>query len=404
MAFDITKLNQSSFRGIPFYTREEDFSSGQRLTDHKFINGGTLTESNGIESGVIKVIGYIGGDDYLTQKDALIEAFKNIESGILVDKFYGTLDVYVQKYSIKESIKKFGQADIEITFKLAVNEVIEESTIVYTADVRAEAIANFTNEFDNKIGAELVDEVSNDIIDFWKSTEDTVKFVSDANEEIKDIKTEVARTISRVKTNILDVESLAQDIERTWTSFDGITNTDLFGVEEQKSFTNNLRETIEQSTATAGTTNEAEKIANRQTQTYINTVIAGLTQTSINNLENVDFKTGDDFGSVKDDVLTIFIYLEEDIEFTIDSEIDEIVYKQNLLDKYHLSRREFIQFYTQKYSGLQSLKDNDIIATTDALNLTMIKYNDISRVEQVLVNNDIVDPIFISGNILLLDR
>jgi len=96
--------------------------------------------------------------------------------------------------------------------------------------------------------------------------------------------------------------------------------------------------------------------------------------------------------------------LEADIDFRIDSPIDEIVYKQNLLDKYHLSRVEFIQFYTQKYSGLQDLIDNNIVATTDALNLTMIKYLDISRVEQVLINNDIVDPIFISGNILLLER
>jgi len=404
MAFDITQLNQSSFRGIPFYTREEDFSSGQRLTDHKFINGGTLTESNGIESGVFKITGYIGGDNYLTQKNALIEAFKNIESGTLIDKFYGTLDVYVDKYSIKESIRRFGQADIEVTFKLATNEVIEEFEIVYTADVRAESIANFTNEFDNKIGLDLLDKVSNNIIDFWKEIEEIIKFVSDTNEAIKDIKTEIGRTISRVKTNILNVTSLAEDIERTWTSFDGITNTDLFGVEEQKSFTNNLRSTIEQSTTEAETTNFAEAIANRQTQTYIYAVIAGLTQTSIVNLENVDFDTGDDFGSVKDDVLTIFTYLEADIDFSIDSPITEIVYKQNLLDKYHLSRVEFIQFYTQKYSGLQSLIDNDIVATTDALNLTMIKYLDISRVEQVLINNDIVDPIFISGNILLLER
>jgi len=224
MAFDIKQLKQSSFRGIPFYTREEDFSSGQRLTDHKFINSGTLTESNGIESGVIKITGYIGGDNYLIQKELLIEAFKNIESGTLIDKFYGTLDVYVDKYSIKESIRRLGQADIEVTFKLATNEVIEEFEIVYTADVRAEAIANFINEFDNEIGSDLLDEVSNNIIDFWKETEEIIKFVSDTNEAIKDIKTEIGRTISRVKTNILNVTSLAEDIERTWTSFDGITN------------------------------------------------------------------------------------------------------------------------------------------------------------------------------------
>ena len=49
--FDIAKLNKSSFRGVPFYTDDVDLSGGQRLTDHSFINGGTKTESNGVNNG-----------------------------------------------------------------------------------------------------------------------------------------------------------------------------------------------------------------------------------------------------------------------------------------------------------------------------------------------------------------
>lgn len=403
MAFDITKLNQSSFRGIPFYTREEDLSGAQRLTDHKFINGGTKTESNGIENDIFKITGYIGGDDYLTQKAALREAFKDITSGELIDKFYGVQQVYVEKWSIKESITKFGLATIDITFKLAENEVIEDTDIVYTADVRTEAIDNFKEDFDNEIGDDLLDFVIEDITNFWNGVGDSIKFVEDETGAVDNIKTAIGRAISNVRSNIISVDSLSGDIENVWTNFDGINGAGIFTPEDQKSFTNTIRQTIEESSSRepASTT---EAITIRQSQIYINASVAGLTQTAIVNLEDIDFNTGDDFGSIKDDVLTIMALLERDIVFSIENIVQKIVIKQNLLDKYHLSRREFVQFYTQKYSGLQNLKEVEIVATIDILNLTMDKYNDINRSMEVLINNDIVDPIFISGKIKLLDR
>jgi len=403
LSFDITQLNQSSFRGIPFYTRDDELSGGQRLTDHKFINGGTKTESNGIENGVFKISAYIGGNDYLTQKQALREAFEDITSGTLIDKFYGIQQVYVDKWSIKESIARFGRADIEVTFKLAENQVVEDFDIVYSVNVREEAIFNFINDFDNKIGDELRNTIIGDIIDFWNDILDIIKFIEDVGDTLQDIKTAIGRIIAKIKTAILSIESLSEDIVNIWTSFDEVLDTDLFGADEQKSFTNTLREIIEQSIDEAFI-NTAETTANIQSQTYINTVVAGLTQTSIKNLENIDFNTGDDLGSVKDDVLSIMEILEKSVIVDSDNPIDEIVIKQNLLDKYHLAKREFIQFYTQKYSGLQNLKDNTIVATIDILNLTMEKYINIERVDEVLINNDIVDPFFINGDLKLLDR
>lgn len=403
MAFDITQLNQSSFRGIPFFTRDEELSSSQRLTDHTFINGGTETESNGLTNETFKISGYIGGDDYLTQKEVLREAFKDISSGTLIDKFYGSQEVFVEKYSIKESKTKFGQATIDVSFKLAKNEVVEDFDIVYTADVRTESIGNFKNEFNNEIGDELRSSIIEDIVEFWNDTLDMIKFVEDEAGTLQAIKSQIGGVISNIKVAILSIDNLSTDIESTWSSFDEVLDTTLFGSTEQKSSTNILREIIENS-ATGTFTNTAKATADRQSKTYINTVVAGLTQTAIKNLENVDFSTGDDLGSVKDDILTIFELLEKDIEIDPLSPIEEIVFKQELLNKYQLARREFIQFYTQKYSGLQELKNNEIIATTDIFNMTMEKYNDIGRSLEVLVNNDIVDPLFINGNLKLLDR
>lgn len=403
MAFDITKLNKSSFRGIPFYTDDEDFSGGQRLTDHKFINGGTETESNGVNNNIFKIKAYIGGDNYLDQKEALRLAFEDITSGTLIDKFNGTHEVYVDTWSFKESRKRFGKVDIDVTFKKAKNQVIEDIEIVFSADAREQILSNFAEDFDNELGDEIRDSIVKDIIDFWNGIQDAIKFIEDVKGELEDIKASIGGIISSIKTTILSIETLTEDIFNIFITFDEVLNTDLFGVDEQKSLTNTLRAIIEESSSKLSQ-NEAEAIAIRQSQTYTNTVIAGLTQTAISNLENVNFNVGDDFGSIKDDILTIYEILEKDIIIDADSPIDDIINKQNLLDKYHEIVKEFIQFYTQKYSGLQELKDNSIVATTDILNLTMEKYNDISRVSEVLINNDIVDPLFISGDLKLLDR
>ena len=75
-----------------------------------------------------------------------------------------------------------------------------------------------------------------------------------------------------------------------------------------------------------------------------------------------------------------------------------------MIDKYQISRREFIQFYTERFSSLQTLNDNEIVSTTDAITLTIDRYNDITRIDEVLTNNGLVDPIFINGTIKLLDR
>jgi len=401
--FNIEELNQSSFRGIPFYTESTNLSSGHRLTDHNFINSGNLSEDNGLKNKSFTIKAYIGGDNYISQKNAIIKALDIIGSGILVDRFYGTLEVEVDTYSIDESTKDFGKAVLLITFKKVENELVEDKIIKYNVDVRKQAIANFENNFNNEIGEDLLNNVVKGITKFWNNIDDTIKFLEDEKSSIQNIKDEIGKTISKVKTSILSIDSLSNDIVNIWSSFDTVLDLGEFGADPQKSVTNGVRETL-QNSADKVYINEAERLSDRQVRTYINTVIAGITQTTINNLENVSFNTGNDFGSVEDDILSIMELLEQDIIIDVNSPIDDIIIQQNLLDAYHISKREFILFYTQKYSGLQNLKDREIVSTIDILNLTMDKYNDINRVDEVLINNNLVDPLFISGNLKLLDR
>lgn len=403
MAFDIEELNKSSFRGLPFFTEETNHSGGKRITEHNFINGGNETEDNGLKNKTFKIKAYLVGNDYLSQKEELIKALDVLGSGTLIDKFYGTVEVEVDVWTMKESTKRLGAVDFEITFKKAVNEIEIEDLITYSIDYTDEIISNFKRDFDNELGEDIVLGITNPIVALWNGVLDTIKFLEDAKGELNNIKSQIGRVISKIKTAILSIETLADDILNIFDSFDEVLDFELFTAEDKKSFTNGLREMLNDSIST-DPTNEALIAADRQVKTYTNVVIAGLAQVAIQNLATVEFDTGDDFGSVKDDLLFIFDTLSNDVEINGLSTIEEVIAKQDLINKYQEAKTNFIIFYTQKYSGLQALKDVNIVATTDVLSLTLDRYDDIKRTNEVMINNDLIDPFFINGDLKLLDR
>jgi len=401
--FDTSKLNQSSFRGVSFYTASTDLSGGQRLTDHTFINSGAKTETNGLKNNTFKIKAYLGGENYLEEKENLKNAFEMATVGILIDKFWGKKNVYVDSFVFKEETTKFGQVTIDITFKKAENKLQKQTLLIYTQDITPEAIENFEISYLATLGLDVMNEVALQITQVLEQVENIVKFLEGARDFVNNVKSTIGKAISRIKSTVLQVKNLSAEILEIATSFDDVLDLDSFGAKDQKAFTNQLRTTLENATRSTFE-NEIQKTAAKQTKEYTLTLNSILMQTAIKKLETIDFSTGDELGGVKDDFLTMFDILESEIVSNADDEILNIQSRQNLLNAYHQSKKEFVKFYTQKYSGLQSLKDVEVVATTDVLSLTMERYGDITRIDEVIDNNDIVDPIFINGDLKLLDR
>lgn len=398
--FDIKKLNKSSFRGVPFFTKDDSASGGQRLTDHKFINGGTKTESNGIDNDTFRISGYLVGDDYLNIKNNLIYALKNIEPGILIDKFYGEQFVFVESWSINESISRIGVADIDISFKLAENEITIEPFFLFTRDIRTEIFAYFEKEFILGMGEYVNREIIKKTTNFLQSIGSIVNFLNYGTNESQAIKSSIATTIYNFDNGPLSSAILTNDINEIFIGFDNLLDLGLSSVNDQKTATNMLR-TLSENAHNATYDNEIERLENIQTNLYVQMTVGGLIQSYIKNLDNIYFTTGDDFGSVKDDVLTIYKILEQSVTNS-ETIADNISISHDLIDAIHKSKREFIQYYTELFSGLQNLENEKIVASIDVLNLTMEKYGDIGRYEEVLINNNIVDPFFINGEVRLL--
>jgi len=403
MAFDITKLNKSTFKGVRYYTKSTNRSGGKRLTDHEYINGGVNNESNGLINNTFKITAFFGGTDYLEEKQNFINALESEGSGILVDMFHGTHEVNVSTWSCDEKVTEYGLCTFNLEFKLKTNKLETQTLIIYNEDISNEAYELLRESYDPNLGEEILNKVALSINNVFDKVDESIKFLEDSRNYIQDFKSKIGAIKTKTVSSVMRVESLIDDIISISSSYDEILSFDNFSSNDQNSLANAHRKILEDSLLSTFD-NSIDEVANENTKAFTIALVTVLIQTDIKNLENVTFDTGDNFGIFKDDILSTMELLENEIQ---SNEIDDISIgksRQDILKAYHDSKISFIKYYTQKYSGTQNLIDDDIVSTTDVINLTISRYTDINRIDEVLANNDILDPFFINGNVKVLKR
>jgi len=96
-------LRPASFRGVPFFINNSQFTTGRRIQLHEFPDrDNPFPEDLGKISGTFQVDGHILGDDYFETKAALVEACEKEGPGELIHPYYGTLQVQVGPASFDE--------------------------------------------------------------------------------------------------------------------------------------------------------------------------------------------------------------------------------------------------------------------------------------------------------------
>jgi prophage DNA circulation protein len=402
--FDIATLNSSSFRDVRFYTNKDVNTGGQRLAKHSFINGGTKTVSSGLQDDSFTIECFVAGDNYIAEKEALKSALNIIGTGTLVDRFYGEIEVNVDTFTITEDREKYGRADFKIVFLRADNKPLEVIELLVVKDITDDAFNYFQDNFINKSGNLALAELAFSLESFLVSIDEAIAFVDDSLQVVKDLKETIGRNAANVRARLISVTSLITDMKATLIGFTNVFAISVLNADEHKQFVNSLK-TI-QNGLILNTDNKVQAIVNEQALIYGSTMISVLNQIAIVSLEQITFTTGDDFGSVKDDTLSIYENLENQLSLQITSSlsINKIINFQNFLENLKTQRSEFISFYTNKYSRLQSLQNDDVVFTNDLLNYTMLKYNNINRIHEVMENNNIVDPIFIKGTLRVLNQ
>lgn len=120
-------MQRGSFRGASFGIFEASLEGGRRTVSHEYPQRDyPCIEDLGRKARSYSVEAFVVGDDYMTSRDALKTALELGGSGILAHPYYGTLVLFVDTYSIRESRDDGGMATFSITF-------LQEQPIVYPA-------------------------------------------------------------------------------------------------------------------------------------------------------------------------------------------------------------------------------------------------------------------------------
>jgi prophage DNA circulation protein len=108
----------ASFRGIPFFVEDQSKSGGRRLQVHEFpFRDDPVIEDLGGRAKRHRIEGFLVGDNYLAQRDALIAALEEPGAGILVHPEYADdLRVRAAGYTAQGNRKTAAIARISLEF------------------------------------------------------------------------------------------------------------------------------------------------------------------------------------------------------------------------------------------------------------------------------------------------
>lgn len=140
------------FRGVPFHVDTSERSGGRRVVRHEFPGRDLpFVEDLGRAARGFQVEGYVLGADYLTARNALLDALEEAGPGELAHPYYGSIRVICASYRVRESSQDGGLARFSIEFE-PTSEVSPNATVAGPAAVEASAAAAA-----EAVGEDLVD-------------------------------------------------------------------------------------------------------------------------------------------------------------------------------------------------------------------------------------------------------
>lgn len=112
-----TQYQPGSFRGAPFRTAGHERSGGRRMALHEFPGRDEpVVEDLGRRYRQFSIECHVIGADYMTGRDALLDALEAAGPGLLVHPWHGAMMVAVQDFTTSESTEEGGVCWFKIEF------------------------------------------------------------------------------------------------------------------------------------------------------------------------------------------------------------------------------------------------------------------------------------------------
>lgn len=111
-------LLPASFRGATFFVLDHDYTSGRRVVTHEFpLRDRAETEDLGRMARVFRISGYVVGDTYWSDRDALIRALEDAaDPGRLVHPYLGEWVARCQNFVLREMQRDGNLASFDMVF------------------------------------------------------------------------------------------------------------------------------------------------------------------------------------------------------------------------------------------------------------------------------------------------
>jgi len=139
------ELQPASFKGAAFNVNSADLQSGRRVVVHEYPQRDVpYAEDLGRQARSFTLDAFVLGADYLTQKNALLDACESTGPGELIHPYYGSRQVLCTSVRIREAINDGGVARFSLSFNEAGQQQFPTATIDLPAavDVQVESVLN----------------------------------------------------------------------------------------------------------------------------------------------------------------------------------------------------------------------------------------------------------------------
>jgi len=219
-----------SFRGIPFRWTSIENSGGRKTVVHEFpLREEVQSEDLGRRPRQFTVACYVQGPDYMDQRDSLLDALEQGESGILVHPYRGNLNVNVMEFTQSESTDRGNIADFNITFVEtgeaefpAATEDQDSLTLDAALDYVSQAQSVFLLAY-NASGFEyLRGGAEQDTLSGFNMIKEATKFTG----QNPDFQEAIDLQIADLSDNVIQGDTLFDSVSGTLSQMSGLTGVD----------------------------------------------------------------------------------------------------------------------------------------------------------------------------------
>lgn len=175
---ELKDLHVASFKGAVFLIDSSSTTGGRKSVTHEYPQSDRrFVEDLGELRETYTMTGIIHGDNYVADRDNLIQQLKSEGSGELVHPFFGSLTVFSKPYSLTQNLNELGLARFSMTFELT-----QESVFPKIATNNTSLISDISGKTITSTGVDFLDKfnVSKNIPANFQDASTTLGRVADS--------------------------------------------------------------------------------------------------------------------------------------------------------------------------------------------------------------------------------